>query len=285
MKLLVTGGAGRLGRELSKMVIEDGNEVSVFDLPSVLERTPIPEGCEPAPGDITKYDEVSSACEGVDGVIHLAAILPPKSEESRSLTSSVNVEGTKNLMKSLRNQRDTPIIFASSISVYGITADSPPQLKEDSELRPHNLYSESKILSENVIQSSNVPYTILRISPISVADLVELPEIIPYRSDQRVEFIHALDAANALYSSFKEAKARGKVYNIAGGSSWQLHGSEYIKEYYGALGVDVEANFSETYTAVDWYDTSRSRFLDYQKISFNMLLEELKQVAERLGLI
>ena len=285
MKLLVTGGAGRLGRELSKIIVEDGHEVSVFDLPPVLERVPIPDGCEPIPGDITKYDEVSIACKGVDGAVHLAAILPPKSEENRSLTFSVNVEGTKNLVKSLGNLQGTPIIFASSISVYGVTANDAPKLKEEAELRHHNLYSESKILSENVIRSSNVPYTILRIAPISVADLVELPEIIPYRSDQRVEFIHVCDAAKALYSAFKEPKARGKLYNIAGGKSWQMHGSEYVREYYKALGVEVEANFSETYTAVDWYDTSRSRSLDYQKISFNMLLEELKQVAERLGLI
>jgi nucleoside-diphosphate-sugar epimerase len=221
----------------------------------------------------------------MDGVIHLAAILPPNSERNRSLTFSVNVEGTKNLVKSLENLPDIPLIFASSISVYGVTADDAPQLKEEAELRPHNIYSESKILSENEIRVSNVPYTILRIAPISVADLVELPEVIPYRSNQRVEFIHVSDATQALYSAFKETKARGETYNIAGGSSWQMQGSEYVREYYEALGVEVEANFSETYTAVDWYDTSRSRFLDYQKISFNMLLEELKQVAERLGLI
>jgi nucleoside-diphosphate-sugar epimerase len=285
MNLLITGGAGRLGREVSRLIIKDNHEVSIFDLPQVLEQASLPEGCVKVPGDIREHDQVSNACENIDGVIHLAAILPPGSEVNKDRTFSVNVEGTKNLVKCIRNLVEVPIIFTSSISTYGVTAGDTIPINEKADLIPHNNYSESKIVSEEIVQNSGIPFTVLRIAPITVADLVELPEVIPYRSDQRVEFIHVSDAASALYSAFKNQKARGNTYNVAGGPTWQMLGSEYVTKYYSALGVEVEPNFSETYTAIDWYDTSRGRFLGYQNINFNMLLEELKIVAERLGLI
>ena len=74
------------------------------------------------------------------------------------------------------------------------------------------------------------------------------------------------------------------TYNIAGGSSWQLFGSGYINKFYDALGVDVEPQFSCEYTAVDWYDTSKSRFLGYQKTSFNEFLGKLRRLGKALGL-
>ena len=63
-----------------------------------------------------------------------------------------------------------------------------------------------------------------------------------------------------------------------------MRGREYITEFYGALGVEIEPRFSDEYTALDWYDTNRSRFLGYQKITFNEFLTMLRSVGEQLGL-
>ena len=64
-----------------------------------------------------------------------------------------------------------------------------------------------------------------------------------------------------------------------------MTGSEFIDGFYGALGLEVEPTYSEEYTAVDWYDTSRSLFLGYQRTSFNEFQRKLGSVAEELGLI
>jgi hypothetical protein len=53
-------------------------------------------------GDVTDPDDASSACDSVDALIHLAAIMPPKSEASEELTSKVNVEGLPGDPKLLR---------------------------------------------------------------------------------------------------------------------------------------------------------------------------------------
>ncbi|MBC8225348.1 NAD(P)-dependent oxidoreductase [Candidatus Bathyarchaeota archaeon] len=256
-----------------------------FDLPGAfwgtMERL---DGVESVRGDVTDPDLVNDACRDVDIVVHLAALLPPRSEGNRELTLRVNVEGTWNIVKALKGTGGA-MVFASSISTYGITGGGEPPVDESRPLRAHNVYSESKIRAEGVLEGSGVPHIIMRVAPVAVADLLEPPEVVPYRADQRVEFITVPDAALAFYNAATTPEAIGKTLNIAGGGSWQMTGREYLEGFYGALGVEVELNFSEEYTAVDWYDTSKSLFLGYQKTSFNEFQRKLGSVAEELGLI
>jgi hypothetical protein len=51
-----------------------------------------------------------------------------------------------------------------------------------------------------------------------------------------------------------------------------------------ALGVEVKPNYSDTFTAVDWYDTRKSQRLAYQRTSFEDLEERLKAVGEAYGM-
>lgn len=174
---------------------------------------------------------MAEACEGIDGVFHLAAILPPRSEENPELTRRVNLEGTRNLLEALR-RRTIPIIFASSVAVYGITALEDPPVREDHPVTGMDNYSHSKIEAERLIKASGIPHTILRISPIAVADIMESPETIPFRFDQRVEFIYLEDAARALLSALERPEARGRILNIAGGGSWQVTGGISMRSLY-----------------------------------------------------
>ena len=285
MKFLVTGGVGRLGVEICRKIATSGHLVRSFDLPSVpwdnvLGITDL----EIFKGDVTDPIFVSKACEDVDAVIHLAAILPPKSEVDKELTFRINVEGTHNIVENLKQEEHVRLVFASSISTFGVTAHQLPPIKEGQLQRAHNIYSESKIEAEQLIRSSGIPYTILRIAPIAVTDLVELPDIVPYRADQRVEFVHVDDAAWALFEAAKNPETLRQTFNVAGGPSWQMKGAEYICRFYDALGVAVDPIFSEEYTALDWYDTSRSRFLGYQRTNFNDFLNRVKVLGKELGL-
>jgi len=284
MRLLVTGGGGRLGSTLVRLIAAKGHPVRAFDLPKAPFAVEDVPGVEPFRGDVTDLDDVVEACRGVDAVFHLAALLPPRSEENEAVTMGFNVGGTRNIIEALRRRQGVPLIFASSVMTYGVTASEPPPIREDHLLRAHDHYSGSKIEAERLVRASGVPHTILRISPLAVADIVELPDIIPYRTDQRIEFVYIGDAAGALLFAFEMPEARGRIYNIAGGASWQVTGAEYIRRFYDALGVEVEPYFSPTYTALDWYDTSRSRSLGYQRATLNGLLERLKVIGEGVNL-
>jgi nucleoside-diphosphate-sugar epimerase len=283
MSVLVTGGAGRLGYLVSKLLKGNDHTVRVFDLPGVqwshVEQLP---DIIVQKGDITSKEDVQEACDGAKFVVHLAAILPPKSEINEGLTHRVNVEGTVNLIECL--DKGTSIVFASSISTYGITFKKETPINVNAPLIAHNNYSSSKILAENVIKTSGVPYTILRIAPLSVADIVELPEAIPYKEDQRVEFILVEDAARAIKKCVTSSNVTNKIFNIAGGSTWQMTGKEYIERFYNALGVEVDPVFSSEYTAIDWYDTVKSQRLGYQRTTFNQFEKQLMIIGEEQGL-
>jgi nucleoside-diphosphate-sugar epimerase len=280
--ILVTGGAGRLGFEVVKLLSLDGFEVMTFDLPNVdWSRIEALHGVRVFKGDITNPNQFSIVKQEVDAVIHLAALMPPNSERNRDLTFKMNIQGTKNVLNSFGEV--TSIVFASSISTYGITANVSQPIDESRPLAAHDNYSESKIAGEVLIRGAGKPFTILRIAPISVVDLVELPEVVPYRGDQRVEFIYVEDAAQAVRSALNLTGKR-ETYNIAGGSSWQMKGEEYIERFYRALGVDMDPNFSKEYTATDWYDTRKSAPLNYQNTSFHRLEEKLKALGEEFEL-
>jgi len=284
MKILLTGGAGRLGVEVAKILSAAGHTVIAFDLPNVsyqsLEGTP---GVQLHKGDITKPHEVSVACEDADFVIHLAAILPPRSEVNYEFTRRVNVEGTKNILSAIE-KRKTPLIFVSSIATYGVTTGESGLISESHIQTPTDNYSRSKIAAETLVLESRISWTILRVAPIAVADLIEPTNPIPFREDQRVEFIYIGDAAAAIASSLEKDEARGAVMNIAGGPSWRVMGREYMRDFYSALGVEVDLAFSKEYTAVDWYDTSRSRFLYYQETTLGGLHDKLRELGDNLGL-
>lgn len=282
MRILVTGGAGRLGYIVTKLFLEKGYKVRAFDLPQVnWSHVESLESIETFKGDITDPKSVEKSCENIDAVVHLAALLPPRSEVNHDLTIKVNVTGTENILKGTNSE--VSIVLASTISTYGITAHVQPPVKESSTQKAHNNYSESKIAAEKLVKETDNPSRILRIAPISVSDLVELPDVIPYRADQRVEFVFVEDAAIAIVSSLEACNDK-EVYNIAGGQSWQMTGEEYINRFYSALGVEVEPNFSQEYTAVDWYDTERSKKLGYQRTSFNKLEKKLEALSQELGL-
>jgi nucleoside-diphosphate-sugar epimerase len=284
MRILVTGAAGRLGSRLVELYSENDCDVRAFDLPFVnweyLEKIP---RVEIFPGDITDSSVVSQACVDMEVVVHLAAILPPNSESNRDTTLRVNVEGTRNILENV--ETETVVIQASSISTYGITHHETPPIREDHPLRSHNNYSESKIEAERLLADSGLPHVTLRVAPIAVADLLELPDVVPYRADQRVEFLDVEDAVHAFHLASLMPEAIGKTLNIAGGKSWQMTGSEYIEGFYEALGIDVEPNYSDEYTAVDYYDTTKGESLGYQRTSFNDFKTKLNIVADELGLI
>jgi len=285
MAVLVTGGAGLLGAELIKRLISKGYTARAFDLPTVdFWRIDELEGVKTFKGDVTSFEEVREAVKGVEAVFHLAAILPPLCERNRELTMRVNVGGTENLLKATREEAsDAPFIFSSSVAVYGKTAGEEPPISENHVLSAIDNYSESKIRCEELIRRAGVTYTILRVSGIVGAELFELPDVLQYRADQRVEFIDRRDVATALLSSFERDEARNQVLNIAGGKTWQMLGRNYIESICKVFDIPADREYSKEFTWLDWYDTSCSQaILNYQHTSFDSFLSDLKRVVLQL---
>ena len=132
MAILVTGGAGRLGAIVVETFVGQGFSVKVFDIPQAnFEQFSKYSDAQVSilKGDIADYGEVKKAFKDVDSVIHLASLLPPKSEEKRDITLRINVEGAKNIVRLLKESGSNhPLIFSSSVSVYGKTFKEKPPI-------------------------------------------------------------------------------------------------------------------------------------------------------------
>ena len=284
--ILITGGGGSLGSELALLLSGQGHHISAFDLPgldySALEGQP---GIDIHTGDITETGSLREAAAGVDTVIHLAALLPPVTEDSWEKTEAVNVKGTGNLLAAASEYGSRPhIIFSSSVATYGDTADVPDPLSADRAQAPNDNYSNSKVLAEGLVTGSGLPYTVLRVSGISIPAFLEPPAVWPFMRDQRMEFVCRDDVVSALCNCVGNAAAHGKVFHVAGGESWRMTGREYVSALFELMGVPEEmAVYRETPGWFHWYETEDAQAaLGYQNTTFQGFLDKLNRAIQEL---
>ena len=284
--ILITGGAGSVGRQLASMLLDEGRKVRIFDLPSMdfsgLEGEP---NVEVFKGDITDFDSVSEAVSNVDAILHLAAILPPNSETNRDITFKVNVDGTSNIVEGIKQRSpDATVVFTSSISTYGDTSAENNPVTVAQPQKAIDVYAESKIAGELVITESKVNFVILRIASIAVPGFLEPPEPWPFTADQRVEMVHRDDVVDALKAAVDSKEAIGEIYNIAGGLTWRLYGKNYVEDFFNVMGAPLDiAVYRESIGWNDWYDTEQSqRVLCYQNRNYEYYCDQMRSIVKEM---
>ena len=155
MKVLVTGGAGFIGKYLVKSLLEKGNSVTIYDNFSNSTKNSINFlvniGAKVIEGDITKLDDIVNAIKDHEIVIHLAAkISVSESISNPSETFKINVDGTNNILIACKKNKIKKLIVSSSAAVYG---ESSTGIKwvEESTMNPISPYGESKVQMEQKI--------------------------------------------------------------------------------------------------------------------------------------
>jgi nucleoside-diphosphate-sugar epimerase len=275
----ITGGAGNLGRQVAFLLAGRGYQVRVFDLPDVdYEFTSGQPGMQVIQGDLRDQSALSRLCSGVRWMIHLAAIMPPLSEIKQDLTHAVNIEGTRALLSAM--QAGSKLVMASSVATYGVAQTEVVGI--DHPQQPIDFYGQTKVENERDILSSGIPAAILRISGISVPALLEIPRPWFFTQGQKVEFIHLHDAALAVANCVGNPNALGKIWQIAGGSTWRTTGQGYSNAVCGAFDTPAEtASFMDTPNWPAWYDTGESQAgLGYQQHRFDDFIAELQQIYQ-----
>jgi nucleoside-diphosphate-sugar epimerase len=147
-KVLVTGGAGFIGSNLVRALLERGDDVRVLDNFSTGNRANL-EGLdiEIVEGELRSYERVHNAVRGVEVVYHLGALgSVPRSVQDPLTSNAVNVEGTLNVLLAARDQDVRRVVFSSSTSVYGSSRQLPTT--EDSPNDPISPYGVAKLAAE-----------------------------------------------------------------------------------------------------------------------------------------
>ena len=289
MKVLVTGALGNIGLHTVDALLEEGHDVVAFDLESPRARK-LASGfhgrVRVVLGDITDPASVRAALDGVDAVVHLAAILNPKS--APDLARRVNVDATRSLIAQMEaSPTARRLVFASSQGIFGDVQDREPPLRVDTPVSPTDDYGRHKVACEQAIRQSRLQWSILRlaaVTPIRLSGYSHDPGIMfEFSPDARFEFIHPADAGTAFARSVACEEAIGKVLNIAGGEKCRMTYYEFCSDLMSAIGIGPLPTEAFVSTEVrrffgDWLDTEESqRLLQYQKRGLSEQTADMKK--------
>ncbi len=263
MNILVTGGAGFIGShiceylnqqvDIKKIVIIDNLEDgSRKNLSNIINSKKI----KLFKCDIRNLNTIISKFKNIDCVVHLAAL----SDIVPSITDPVNyfntnVNGTMNILESMRKNKVYKIVYAASSSCYGIPNKYPTP--ESQKINPKYPYAFSKYIGEKTIKHwSNVygiNYISLRLFNVYGTrsrthgaygaalgvflkqKLSNSPLTIVGNGSQKRDFVYVTDVAEAFYLSIK-TKIKNKIFNVGSGKPKSVN--ELVK-YIGGKKVFI----------------------------------------------
>lgn len=168
MKALVTGGAGFIGSHTTERLLAAGHEVRVIDDLSTGKEAnlaAVAGEIDFREADIREYDAVADACDGIEAVLHLAAVSSvEKSIDDPLYVNAVNNTGTLNIFEAARHAGVRRIVLASSAAIYGDHRELPKA--ESSPVQPLSPYAWQKLSGEfygkNYGELYGIEFTALR---------------------------------------------------------------------------------------------------------------------------
>ena len=274
MKILVTGGAGYCGSLLVPELLRLGHRVRVLDnliynqvslLPFFIE-----ENFEFVKGDIRDFEAVKKAVDGVDIIIHLAAIVgEPACRKDPRMAEDINHGGTVNVDKA--RHKSQKIIYASTGSVYGALKDT---CTEESPLNPVSIYGVTKLCAENQLMTSGNAIAFRFATAFGLSSRMRL-DLLPndftfqavkngglflFQKDFRRTFIHVKDMIRSYIFAVNNFDGlRDEAYNV--GSETMNYTKEEI-----ALAIKKKIDYALIFQDKGTDPDKRDYEVSYQKI-------------------
>ncbi|MBI4538158.1 MAG: NAD(P)-dependent oxidoreductase [Gemmatimonadetes bacterium] len=299
MRLLITGGAGYIGSVTARLLLAQRHEVTVLDsllhgghaLLSLYPDT----GFSFLRGDVRSSAAVGSALDGVDAVIHLAAIVgDPACARQPELATEVNLAASLQLLELTRQRGVARFIFVSTCSNYGRMLDSSGYVTEDSELRPVSHYAETKVAFEKALlgmPAGDGPIvTILRLATVFglsprmrfdltvndfTKELVTKRKLTVYGEQFCRPYIHVRDGARAIAAVLgaPAEKIDGRVFNVGD------TGQNYKKaEIVAMIRAEVAGDLEVEYVHKD--EDPRDYRVSFEKIERELGFKVTRSVAD-----
>ena len=287
-KVLVTGGAGFIGSNLVRELLERGDDVRVLDNFSTGNRRNI-EGLdvEVVEGELRSYERVHNAVRGVEVVFHLGALgSVPRSVQDPLTSSAVNVEGTLNVLLAARDEGIRRVVYTSSSSIYGVS--NPLPLSETMPPDPISPYGVAKLAAERYCVSFSRVYdletVVLRyfnvfgprqdptsqyaaVVPLFITEIdAGEPVTIFGDGEQSRDFTFVGNVVDATAAAGAAPEANGRIMNVAAAAPASVN---TLAETIGSiLGKQVEKRYApERLGDVrdSWADISEAkRLLDFE---------------------
>ncbi|MEQ9397814.1 MAG: SDR family oxidoreductase [Longimicrobiales bacterium] len=263
--VLVTGGGGFIGSHLVERLLRDGAKVRVLDDFSTGSRdnlAPVMEQIDLREGSVTDPGTCAEVCEGVDYVLHQAAL--PSVQRSLAdprPTHQVSATGTLNMLLAARDAGVRRFVYAGSSSAYGDTPTLPK--REDMRSHPRSPYAIAKLAGEQYAEIfptlMGLETVVLRyfnvfgprqdpssaysaVIPLFIcAALDQKPPTINGDGSQTRDFTYIDNVVDAnVRACLAPAEAvSGEVFNVGCGE--RISVARLWQEIQAALGVELEA--------------------------------------------
>ena len=242
--ILITGIGGFIGMRTAELAIERGMKVVGLQRTAAKAEAARKLGAKVIIGSITNPVASKEACEGVDLVLHTAAIADEGASTSLQQYREINVNGAVNMAQAAKNAGVKAFVHLSSVMVYGF--DYPNRVTENEPLvSQKNSYCQSKIESEQAILELNTPqdFGVIVIRPGDVYGARSIPWVVkPLKLMQQKAFMYADGGRGVMNHVYIdnlidgillaiEKEAYGEIFNITDGKEtpWQ--------EYYTRLAA------------------------------------------------
>jgi nucleoside-diphosphate-sugar epimerase len=268
MKIIVTGGSGKLGRAVVTDLLDQGHEVWNVDL------APSRDGLRPGARftrvDLADFGQVYELFQGIDegwptidGVVHLAAIPGPAQAPNAALFAN-NVVGSHNVFSAARHVGIRNIVWASSETLLGLPFDTPPPyvpVDEEYTVRPETAYSLAKALDEEMARhfcrwDPALKMIGLRFSNVmEPADYASFPsyDLDPLSRKWNLwGYIDARDGAQAVRRALELDATGTEVFIIANADTVMSRSSaDLVAEVFPAVEVRKTLGEHETLLSID----------------------------------
>ena len=260
-RTLVTGGTGYVGIKVVEEMRRAGRDVRVLDVllhgQEELATEQREQGVDVVVGDIRDDDARRRALEGIDEVVHLAAIVgDPACAIDPDASTDVNVNGTRALLEDAVAAGVQRFVFASTCSNYGRMSDPTVPVTEEGELAPISLYAEQKVSMERSILGrdfARLNPTCLRFATI-------------YGVAERMRF-------DLTVNEFTRDLWNGRVLDVYGEQFWR----PYIHVHDAARAVRTVLEAPPEKTAGEVFNAGRSE----ENYTKQMLVEAIRKQVDR----
>lgn len=200
-------------------------------------------------GDLTCYDDVAEAMDGVDHVLHPAALISPAADHNPALARKVNLGGVLNIIKAIKEQPDgaerISMVNIGSVAFYGDRLPQVALLRAGDPLMPSvfDFYAASKIAAERAVIESGIKHWVsMRQTFIAIPDITSLMDPIMFHQpiEQHIEMCNSPDSGYGLVQTLQQPHDSDfwcRVYNQTGGPSCRFVYLDYLAKMMKLLGI------------------------------------------------
>ncbi len=258
-KVVVTGGAGFIGSNLTERLINDGHEVVVIDNLVTGKRENLHPRAKFLEADIADYDGIAPLFQGVEAVFHCAALARIQPSIQNPLPANqTNITGTLNVLWAAYKSGAKKVIYSGSSSAYGEQDPKNLPLRETLQPRPGSPYALQKYVGELYCQLFSKLYSlstvVLRyfnvygprqITEGTYAAVMGIflkqrqegqPMTVVGDGEQRRDFTHISDVVEANVLAWQKDVPPGEVINIGAGHNYSVN---EVAKFIGGPTVNV----------------------------------------------